>query len=414
MNIWLVTIGEPIPHPENKLRLHRTGILAKYISENTDHNVVWWTSTFNHFTKQHIYYKDYIVNVNDRLKMLALHGVGYKRNVSFNRIRDHKQVAIKFSKLSKQQSRPDIIVASFPTLELCDAAIEYGREHDIPVVIDYRDMWPEVFVDVLPRKIRFFGKIIFFYLFSKTRHVLVKATGLIGITEEFLDLGLNKIKRKKHSMDAVFPLAYLGNQFSNSELVEADEYWEKLDLLKDKKRICFFGTLGYQFNLETVIKAASLSEGKKYQFILCGTGDKLEELKRINGDNPNVIFPGYMSAAQIKALMNISDYGLCPYITKEAFLNSMPGKVIEYFSSGLPILGTLGDGVLGQYLTTHKIGVNYNSNDPKNLLEGLNTLDAMNQEKMKLKIINLFNKQFNAKEVYANYLKHLEFVQSSY
>ena len=62
----------------------------------------------------------------------------------------------------------------------------------------------------------------------------------------------------------------------------------------------------------------------------------------MNGDNPNVVFPGYMSASQIKSLMNICDYGLCPYIPKEAFLNSMPGKAIEYFSSGLPILGTLG------------------------------------------------------------------------
>ena len=83
MNIWLITIGEPIPHPKNKLRLHRTGILAKQISASKNHTVTWWTSTFNHFTKQHIYYKDSVVTVNSRLKMIALIGGGYKRNVSF-------------------------------------------------------------------------------------------------------------------------------------------------------------------------------------------------------------------------------------------------------------------------------------------------------------------------------------------
>ena len=35
MNVWLVTIGEPVPISENKLRLHRTGILFDYLSWHT-------------------------------------------------------------------------------------------------------------------------------------------------------------------------------------------------------------------------------------------------------------------------------------------------------------------------------------------------------------------------------------------
>ena len=126
-NIWLITIGEPIPHSENKLRLHRTGILAKQISASKNHTVTWWTSAFNHFTKQHIYNEDSVVEVNSRLKMIALYGGGYKRNVSFSRIRDHKQIAEKFIKLAQHQNKPDIILASFPTLGLCEAAVEYAK-----------------------------------------------------------------------------------------------------------------------------------------------------------------------------------------------------------------------------------------------------------------------------------------------
>ena len=59
---------------------------------------------------------------------------------------------------------------------------EYGKKQNIPVIIDYRDMWPEVFVDILPKKIRLFGRIALFQLFSKTRNVFKKADGLIGIT----------------------------------------------------------------------------------------------------------------------------------------------------------------------------------------------------------------------------------------
>ena len=82
MIIWLVTIGEPIPHPNNNLRLHRTGLLAKYISENSSHKLIWWTSDFNHFTKTHIFKKDYSYEVNKNYKLVALHGCGYKKNIS--------------------------------------------------------------------------------------------------------------------------------------------------------------------------------------------------------------------------------------------------------------------------------------------------------------------------------------------
>jgi len=53
MKIWLVTIGEPLPLGISKDdRLHRTGQFARYCASK-GHEVVWWTSTFDHFRKQH-------------------------------------------------------------------------------------------------------------------------------------------------------------------------------------------------------------------------------------------------------------------------------------------------------------------------------------------------------------------------
>lgn len=412
MKIWLITIGEPIPHPGNKLRLHRTGILAKQISEAGKHEVTWWTSAFNHFTKEHIFEADTRVKVNDNLTMIALKGIGYKRNISIQRIKDHQQITEKFIKLTKAESKPDILVAAFPTLGLCGAAILYGKQNNIPVLIDYRDMWPEVFVDILPLKLQTLGKLALFHLFSKTRKVFAEATGIIGITDQFLNIALSKVRRERIPLDGVFPLGYLENQFTETELAEAVLYWQNKGLANNVKRICFFGTLGYQFDLETVIKAAHLPNTSSYEFILCGTGDKVEELKKLNDGHPNVVFPGYMSAAQIKALMLISDYGLCPYIPKEAFLNSIPGKAIEYFSSGLPIVTTLGAGTLGQFVTSHEIGVNYEAFNSESLLDSLKNLDNIASQKMKLNISELYNVNFSSETVYSKYLNHVEKVAS--
>ncbi|GAI08595.1 unnamed protein product, partial [marine sediment metagenome] len=50
MRIWLITIGEPLPSDNNNDRLYRTGILAKLLIQR-GHEVVWWTSTFDHVRK---------------------------------------------------------------------------------------------------------------------------------------------------------------------------------------------------------------------------------------------------------------------------------------------------------------------------------------------------------------------------
>ncbi|MDA9945243.1 glycosyltransferase [Schleiferiaceae bacterium] len=414
MNIWLITIGEPIMHAKNKLRLHRTGILAKRISDDTDHNVTWWTSGFNHFTKKNVFNEDTVLQVNEKLKIIAINGGGYQSNVSLSRIRDHKVIAKKFKSLCTFESIPDIIVVSFPTLGLCQAALEYGKNFNVPVLLDYRDMWPEEFLFVLPKTLRPLGRIVLTSLFLKTKNVFRMADGLIAITQEFLNIGLNKSGRKMHSMDAVYPLGYLEKQYDKIDLVKADDFWRSMGLSKDRIRICFFGTIGHQYDLETVIKASKLPGGEKYQFIICGSGDNLLRLKSINGENPGVVFPGYMSAAQIKSLMDTCEYGLCPYVPKEAFLNSMPGKVFEYLSTGLPIIGTLGNGVLGKFLNEHKIGVSYTANSPESLLEGLRSLAMMNNCIIGEKIIEIFNSQFSAEVVYSDYIRHLEAVVDRY
>ena len=86
MIIWIVTIGEPIINNKNNLRLHRHGLLAEYISKNSSNKVIWWTSKFNHFTKEFEMINDEEYYPNKNLTVKLLKGTGYKKNVSISRI----------------------------------------------------------------------------------------------------------------------------------------------------------------------------------------------------------------------------------------------------------------------------------------------------------------------------------------
>jgi glycosyltransferase involved in cell wall biosynthesis len=420
MIIWLVTIGEPIPSVKNSLRMHRTGIISRMIAEGTDHSLVWWTSTFSHSLKKHLYKEDKCVKINDNFKLFAIKGCGYKRNVSISRIVDHIQIATKFRSLARQESKPDVIVAAFPTLRLCEAAIEYANENDIPVLLDYRDMWPEVFLDIIPKPLKSLARFLLEPLYKRTNRVFKYANGLIGITEEFLQLGLVKANRSKNGYDAVFPLAYLKNQFTSKDFDNALLFWKGIGVVNDENHltICFFGTLGYQFDLDTVLDAAEIlnNENANIRFILCGSGDKLDSYKQKSAGLSNVFLPGYMGAAQIAALLKMSDLGLCPYYPKQAFLNSFPGKAIEYMSSNVPLLSTLGDGILGDLINKNNIGFNYTSGCTDSLVE---TIRFINSNKsclvnMRAKIEHIYKTNFDASQVYSNYIAHLSHVVEMY
>jgi hypothetical protein len=50
MNIWLVQTGELLPLDEGVKKM-RIALLADILVER-GHNVFWWASAFDHFTKQ--------------------------------------------------------------------------------------------------------------------------------------------------------------------------------------------------------------------------------------------------------------------------------------------------------------------------------------------------------------------------
>ena len=87
----------------------------------------------------------------------------------------------------------------FPlTILLSYFSIRYSKKHKIPILIDFRDNWPDIFVDFLPPSLKFFGKIIFSPYKIISNYIFKNATGIISITNNFLKIALAKVKREKN------------------------------------------------------------------------------------------------------------------------------------------------------------------------------------------------------------------------
>lgn len=418
MHIWLITVGEPLPIDDSKSRLLRTGILANLLVKN-NHKVVWWTSTFDHTKKKHRFSKNTSIELSENFKIKLLHSLGYKKNISIGRIIDHYGLARQFNELLKSESQPDIILCSLPTIELSLAATEYGIKYKVPVVLDVRDLWPDIFLELVPKWGQRLAKLPLLPMFNTVRSACAKATAISGNTSAFVDWGVNYAGRERSKFDRDFPVGYSEVRPDEEDIVAAKQFWKTYGLQEDSKEfICsFFGTLSHQFDIETIIKAAQkLKERNRlFRFILCGSGENLDYYKSLANNCDNITFPGWIGKAEIWTLMRMSSVGLTPYINIQNFTSNLPNKPIEYLSASLPIVSSL-RGVLEKLLSIYNCGLTYENSNINDLVSILTNLYDNPEQLMEMsknaKV--LYESRFVAEKVYSDMLNHLESICNNY
>jgi glycosyltransferase involved in cell wall biosynthesis len=407
MRIWLITVGEPLTLDGHSVRLLRTGILANVLLEQ-GHEVVWWTSTFAHHKKRHRFHRDTFLETGPRFRTILLHSLAYRRNISLARILNHRGVARKFSRYAVSETPPDLILSSWPTMELSTAAIRYGRRVGVPVLIDVRDLWPDIFLDAVPSRVRWAGHMALSGLVRETHAALAGAAGILAMSEGCLGWGLRYARRDRGPCDAVFPLAYQKPAVSPAELQAATAALHARGV-DPAKLICWFiGTFGKTYDVATVIRAARELESqgsRDIQFVLSGDGDQRADLEELARGLSNVAFTGWIDGPQIAAMMRLAGIGL-------AAVNGVPGtlpnKLFEYLSAGLPVLSSI-PGEAADLLERHRCGLTYAPKDLEGFLRTLRSLidDAPRRRQMSAKALEAFEVQYSAEIVYPRMARFL-------
>lgn len=412
MKIWLVKVGEPVPTDSQVERPHRTGILAARLS-SAGHEVTWWCSTFNHASKTHRSQGLQHDTITETLSTIQLHGRAYHRNTSLARILNHRDEAQQFALEAPKHERPDVILSAYPTINLSVEAVRYGREHGVPVVLDVRDLWPDIFADVVPPMLRPLARVALAILFGGKSFVFRHATAVVGTSESFVDWGLAAGHRIRTTLDRAFPHGYPVAKLSEKHRADAVEFWRgQFGGEIPQRVVCFFGNFSdHVLDLDTVLGAARLLEAgtDAVTFVLCGTGPSHARLSQLASGLRSVLLPGRMDAAQIRVLMEHSRVGLLPYQPRWDFVKNLPNKAIEYLSAGLPIVTCL-SGEVENLICAHDCGAVYESDNPSSLAAAIRMLiaDERGRESRRARAQALFDDAFDAERVYAHYTAHLE------
>jgi glycosyltransferase involved in cell wall biosynthesis len=408
MNIWIIAEGEPLPILESNGRLMRAGMLAKQFSDMGS-SVTWWTSTYLHYEKKYINTKMKFMVINSNLKLVLLHSkLGYKNNISLKRLRYSKNLSMQFKSIAKGYPKPDIIYCSWPLIDFAYEATQYGQANNVPVVIDIRDFWPDIFIQPFPKRLQPIVKLgLHCFLRRKVSYVMKSATSVVGVIPKALDFA-KSYGRILQEQDHVVHLAYDNTPVSTEESSKANLLWENYGLQKNKCIVSYVGSISNRIgDFDTLIEAAEKCEDPSVIFIFCGTGNYFAELTKKCKDLKNVIIPGYRNRVEIQALLKLSTFGLLAYRNTDDFIDSLPNKFGEYLSQGLIILTSL-RGASRQILEKENCGTYYQ--DASSLLESITRIyhSTLEKEQMSQNALNLFYREFDASRVYSDFHKFLE------
>lgn len=408
MNIWVIRESEECPflHTENRLR--RAGQVASILA-NRGNVVTWWSSTYNHNKLEFDFENQQAcINVKNKRYVLLHTSLYYKKTISVMRALYSYQLGNEFRKESKVQQKPDIIYCAWPLIDLSYEAIRYGKEHSIPVVIDIRDFWPDIFVQPFPKIVQPFVNLGVKLLFGrKTSYVMKNATAVVGVIPKSLQFSESH-GRTLSSLDHVVHLAFDNTPVEVEDDKHAQKLWESYGLDKEQCIVSFIGAITNRIgDFDTLIEAASKCSDPSVVFVFCGSGNYLEELKlRVQNLN-NVILPGFCNRAELQVLQSISTFGLLAYRNTEDFIDSLPSKFGEYLSSGLIILTSL-QGLSKTKVEENKCGVYYNNADSLNSTIKILKNDKAMISRMSENALTLFYSEFDASTVYKNFSIFLE------
>jgi len=405
MRIWIIKVGENIPFEDAKVRPMRAGLLAKMLSES-GHDVTWWTSSVNHFAKT-----IYPQSSSDECtlpcgtKLVFLKSILYQKNISIRRWINHFGEARDFKRKAPQYPKPDIVICCLPTLELSYSVVNFCKKNKIPVIIDIRDLYPDVFINLFPNFLKPLAKILFYPMSLMTKKIMKEATGLTAISDTYLKWGLNHAKRDQHQHDGIFPLAY---PTPEKQISPDTQFTHKFDKLKNKKIILYIGSFVSSIDLETVIRAASLLEKQhkdEFHFVLSGDGGYREQWESLAKGLHNVTFTGWVNFPQIHWLANRSWAGLGAY--KKDALMSLPNKIFEYMSFGLPILSAL-KGETREFIEKNGCGLYYEAGNPESLVAAIERLNDLSEGKINPGQLGLkaYMEKYSPSYVYGNMIKH--------
>jgi len=416
MRVWIENPFDTLP-PEGGRPL-RFWLMAAAFAR-AGHEVVYWTSDFNHITK--------------RKRVFACDGEGgsrggaearrekvpfaveliptkpYAKNVSLARVRSHRAYAAAWERRARAVAAaggaPDVIIVSTPPLATGAVAIRLARSFGAKLVVDVMDDWPGTFYRLLPRGAQGLGRLLFAPMHRAARRLYRAADLITTVAARYEEL--------VRACGATAPVKrfYHGIQLGRLERSRVRANLDKLDLLEQSKRqatanvrLVYIGNLGRTYDLATIL-AAMDALPPEVTLDIAGNGAQFADLQRCA--NARIRVHGVLDRQSLASLLARCDVGLVPMAEDSCV--GIPYKFGDYAAAGLAIASTLG-GESGRLLARYGAGFAYRGGDAASLAALVRRLlaEPPTLARAQAAARRMAEDEFDADTIYAAYVAAVE------
>lgn len=236
----------------------------------------------------------------------------------------------------KYLNNPDVTVGTSPTFFAAMAASGAAKRQNVPFIMDVRDLWPAVFVELGVIK----NKWIIALLEKWEMALYNQATKIVTVTDSFrenlIDRGIpeQKVHSIPNGADTDFWLPSSNLNKLRQELK-----------LQDKFVVLYIGAHGISHALMKIIESAEqLQNEKEIHFLFVGAGAEkpllVDRVKSLNLNN--VSFHEPVPKEEVADYYAMADVCLVPLRNIPLFDTFIPSKMFEIMAMQRPVIGSVG------------------------------------------------------------------------
>lgn len=274
------------------------------------------------------FWDDESLNNDKNIKRVNVRNRKYAFSI-FNRLLFYFEVAIKilfFVLFDKKKY--SIIFVSSPPIFIGFVGLIAKYRYNAKMILDIRDLWPESLKGVGVFNSKLIIKVFSYFevlLYKKADHLIVNSVG-------FIDYISKKAKLNKKS------IKFMPN---SSRIRELELIKEKQD--KSTYKVIYTGNIGLAQDVDFLKELSLKLDEQNIEFSIVGYGLRKNELTNFIKEHKlqNVYFHSPITREECLCLNRSHDVGLISLTNKEVFDTVLPGKLIDYMLSGLPVVAAV-------------------------------------------------------------------------
>ena len=293
-------------------------------------NVIFLVSSFDHYRKIHRSAAN-----RDKYKsrfgaeMVFIPSIGYRNNISIRRVVNYWfQASWLFFYFLIFSRSTDRLLLTIPAIEHLIARYSFRGK----IVIDYRDLWPQIFHSYVHGLTGLFAKAYIKILEVLLKRAFIAAHAIITISEDFKNEIVSLASNCEEKIIVLRQYRSMSKGIPVRRSLNCPEWY--------RSNIVYAGKISSRTNVLESVK--EISKNKKFEgtIFVCGPGDgdELEKLNALCSRAKNIKYLGNLEKEDLDKVYAESSFGLIPYKGAEDLSLALPNKFFEYLSNNLFVL----------------------------------------------------------------------------